>query len=177
MIAAESKIALRLRTRNRTSELDSEFARSEIMHCIQFDSGMLKLSPKILTGCYTMSSTETPWVLALPFDRHYKYVSTRLSPETPMSDIRDLTIKFQKLFRQYAPKIQFIPMLSSYDFKSGERLYAECAHLSSVLDELKMPKVMLYYTYAKLCSDGIVQEKINPEIAPGLSRALEGEWK
>lgn len=160
------------------TELDREFARSEITALYSnLIAECKKLSPKVLTGCYTMSSTETPWVLALPFDRHYKYVSTRLSPETPMSDVRDLTIKFQKLFREHAPKVQFIPMLSSYDFKSGERLYAECAHLSSVLNELKMPKVMLYYTYATLCSDRVVQEKVNPEIAPGLSRALGGAWK
>ncbi len=159
-------------------QLDRAFARSEITSLYaKLTAECKKLDPGIITGCYTMSSTETPWVLALPFDRHYKYVSTKVGPETPMSDIRDLTIKFQKLFRQYAGKIQFIPMLSSYDFKSGERLYAECAHLSAVLEELNMPKVMLYYTYAGLCSDGTIQEKINPEIAPGLSRALEGTWK
>ena len=157
--------------------LDAEFARDEMTRLYTKAVNICKkCDPSVITSCYTMSSASMEWIYAYPFDRHYKYVSTTLGPAAPLSDVRDLAVKYNALIHKLNPKCQFVPILSAYDYKEGVRRYTEFALLFDTIQKLKMPPVVVYYHYAMLTSDraGIT---LLPEIAPWMSKALNGELK
>jgi len=107
-----------------------------------------RLDPKIKTCAYTMSGGIAPvWVYKFPVDYHKKYVSRHFTGlGWTLGDVMDSTLKYSDLIEKNNPDGQLMPLISAYDYKPPERVYAEFKVLSHAWDQLK-PKKNRIFTY------------------------------
>lgn len=157
-------------------DLNEEFAKEELMTLYtKVNELCKKLSPELITSCYTY---DTDWVFSYPFDYHTRYVSRFLSPTWPLDRIETDTVKYSNLMQKYNPNGYFVPMLSSYDIKTGKRIYTELSLLSQTFDKIKAKhRSFIYYDYTFCLVKDPKTGELYEDVAEAFSNALGGNWE
>ncbi|HBE00989.1 MAG TPA: hypothetical protein DC049_00725 [Spirochaetia bacterium] len=159
------------------SEIAAEFSKQTLMNFFtECHNQVKKISPQIKTTTYTITPTAPKWVFGYPFDYHAKYVSRYLNADWPIENTENYTTQYVGWLKELNPKGVFQPMISSYDYKTGERLYLEFQILSHTFDKLSVKnKLVQFYDYAYLLKD--TDGSLHDDMARGISKALGGTWK